>query len=79
MAARRSTIRNLADLAVECLIDEVNVSPKPGLVDRRGSGAHCDMIRRKLAFGVRRDGVRFVEQTNRAVFARRHRSHRTTS
>ena len=43
MAARRSTIRNLADLAVECLIDEVNVSPKPGLVDRRGSGAHCDM------------------------------------
>jgi len=33
----------LADLAVEALIDEADLSPKPGLVDRRGSGAHGDM------------------------------------
>ncbi|MDF0732864.1 triphosphoribosyl-dephospho-CoA synthase [Pseudomonas entomophila] len=33
----------LADLAVEALIDEADLSPKPGLVDRRGNGAHQDM------------------------------------
>ncbi|MHC6225704.1 triphosphoribosyl-dephospho-CoA synthase [Pseudomonas sp. X10] len=33
----------LADLAVEALIDEADLSPKPGLVDRRGSGAHQDL------------------------------------
>ena len=33
----------LADLAVEALIDEADLSPKPGLVDRRSSGAHADM------------------------------------
>jgi triphosphoribosyl-dephospho-CoA synthase len=33
----------LADLAVESLIDEAELSPKPGLVDRRSSGAHSDM------------------------------------
>lgn len=34
---------HLADLAVEALIDEADLSPKPGLVDRRSSGAHSDM------------------------------------
>ena len=33
----------LADLAVEALIDEADLSPKPALVDRRGSGAHSDL------------------------------------
>jgi triphosphoribosyl-dephospho-CoA synthase len=33
----------LADLAVEALIDEADLSPKPGLVDKRGSGAHTDL------------------------------------
>ncbi len=33
----------LADLATEALIDEADLSPKPGLVDRRSSGAHSDM------------------------------------
>ena len=33
----------LADLAVEALIDEADLSPKPGLVDKRGSGAHSDL------------------------------------
>ncbi|MFZ6045719.1 triphosphoribosyl-dephospho-CoA synthase [Pseudomonas sp. CR3202] len=33
----------LADLAVDALIDEADLSPKPALVDRRGSGAHCDL------------------------------------
>ncbi|WDY55636.1 triphosphoribosyl-dephospho-CoA synthase [Pseudomonas sp. PSKL.D1] len=34
---------HLADLAIEALIDEADLSPKPGLVDRRSSGAHSDM------------------------------------
>ena len=34
---------HLADLAVEALIDEAELSPKPGLVDRRSNGAHTDM------------------------------------
>lgn len=33
----------LADLAVDALIDEANLSPKPALVDRRGNGAHSDL------------------------------------
>ncbi|MEG3131428.1 triphosphoribosyl-dephospho-CoA synthase [Pantoea cypripedii] len=33
----------LAQVATDCLIEEVNLTPKPGLVDRRGSGAHHDL------------------------------------
>lgn len=33
----------LAGLATRCLIDEARLSPKPGLVDSRGSGAHHDL------------------------------------
>lgn len=33
----------LARLATDCLLDEARLTPKPGLVDRRGSGAHHDL------------------------------------
>lgn len=33
----------LADLAVQALIDEAELTPKPALVDGRGSGAHRDL------------------------------------
>jgi triphosphoribosyl-dephospho-CoA synthase len=33
----------LADLAVAALVDEAMLTPKPGLVDLRGSGAHRDL------------------------------------
>ena len=33
----------LADAAVEALVDEATLTPKPGLVDLRGNGAHADM------------------------------------
>jgi len=33
----------LADLVVDALIDEADLSPKPALVDRRGNGAHTDL------------------------------------
>ncbi len=35
--------RWLAVVATQCLIDEVRLSPKPGLVDSRGNGAHHDL------------------------------------
>ncbi|MBV6825026.1 triphosphoribosyl-dephospho-CoA synthase [Pseudomonas sp. PD9R] len=38
-----SLAERLADLAVDALIDEADLSPKPALVDRRGSGAHTDL------------------------------------
>lgn len=34
---------HIADLAVESLLDEVHITPKPGLVDRRNTGSHTDM------------------------------------
>ena len=33
----------IADLAVTALRAEADLTPKPGLVDQRGSGAHADM------------------------------------
>ena len=38
-----SRLHQLAQHATDCLIEEVNLTPKPGLVDRRGSGAHQDL------------------------------------
>lgn len=35
--------RHLAVVATHCLLEEANLTPKPGLVDRRGSGAHKDL------------------------------------
>ncbi|ACO77261.1 triphosphoribosyl-dephospho-CoA synthase [Azotobacter vinelandii CA] len=40
---RPSLAERFADLAVGALIDEAELSPKPALVDRRGSGAHRDL------------------------------------
>ncbi|RPE03657.1 triphosphoribosyl-dephospho-CoA synthase [Candidatus Pantoea deserta] len=36
-------IGQLAAIARSCLIDEARLSPKPGLVDSRGNGAHRDL------------------------------------
>jgi len=38
-----SMAQRIAQRAVDALIDEVSLSPKPGLVDRRGNGAHTDL------------------------------------
>ncbi|KQZ86482.1 triphosphoribosyl-dephospho-CoA synthase [Pseudomonas sp. Root562] len=38
-----SLAERLADRAVDALIDEADLSPKPALVDRRGNGAHTDL------------------------------------
>ncbi|MDB6047940.1 MAG: mdcB [Pseudomonas sp.] len=42
-AVALSLADRLADLAVDALIDEADLSPKPALVDRRGNGAHSDL------------------------------------
>jgi triphosphoribosyl-dephospho-CoA synthase len=41
--AKMALCRRLADLAVAALIDEVTLTPKPGLVDLRSRGAHRDL------------------------------------
>ncbi len=41
--AATSTPDVLADLAVRALVEEALLTPKPGLVDRRGPGAHDDL------------------------------------
>jgi triphosphoribosyl-dephospho-CoA synthase len=41
--AQPTLAERLADLAVQALVDEADLSPKPGLVDRRGSGVHSDL------------------------------------
>ncbi len=38
-----SRVSWLAHTASACLIDEARLSPKPGLVDSRGNGAHQDL------------------------------------
>jgi len=41
--AEASLPTRLAARAVQALIEEAELTPKPGLVDRRGSGAHADL------------------------------------
>jgi len=43
LTAAALTSVQIADLAVEAIRAEADLTPKPGLVDQRGSGAHCDM------------------------------------
>jgi triphosphoribosyl-dephospho-CoA synthase len=42
-AATPLTSTSIAELAVAAIRAEADLTPKPGLVDRRGSGAHADM------------------------------------
>ena len=42
-AATRLDPAAIADIAVAAIIAEADLTPKPGLVDQRGSGAHTDM------------------------------------
>lgn len=44
-SVRTATVspEQIADLAVTALHDEADLTPKPGLIDRRGTGAHTDM------------------------------------
>ncbi|TAL95845.1 MAG: triphosphoribosyl-dephospho-CoA synthase [Paraburkholderia sp.] len=48
VAARALSDAQLAAFAVAALIDEAQLTPKPALVDRRGSGAHRDLDLAKM-------------------------------
>ena len=48
--------RRLGALALQALIAEAELTPKPGLVDRRGSGAHSD-----LSLDLMRQSARVLE------------------
>src|SRR6202047_4180668 len=59
--------RQLADLAVDVLIAEALLTPKPALVDRRGSGAHRDLdLARLLRSAHSRHGA-FLEMATVAA------------
>lgn len=45
---KQSLCRNLAETAVCSLIEEVELTPKPGLVDSRNTGAHQDLTIRLM-------------------------------
>ncbi len=38
-----NAVKRIGDLALEAMLIEVSVTPKPGLVDKNNSGAHSDM------------------------------------
>ena len=60
---QRGTIAaQLADLAVNALIEEVTLTPKPALVDQRGAGAHRD-----LSFDLMCHSARSLRHTFTAI------------
>lgn len=62
IAIQPALAERLADLAMQVLIDEADLSPKPGLVDRRGNGAHRD-----LHLGLMHDSARSLWPTFSAM------------
>ncbi|WP_433696452.1 triphosphoribosyl-dephospho-CoA synthase [Paraburkholderia phenoliruptrix] len=56
------TDAELAGYAVTALIEEAELTPKPALVDQRGSGAHCD-----LDLSIMRRSARSLEPTFAAL------------
>ncbi|MBQ7155226.1 MAG: triphosphoribosyl-dephospho-CoA synthase CitG [Synergistaceae bacterium] len=64
MKTKTMTSKDIGRLALEAMLVEVSVTPKPGLVDRKNSGAHSDMgffTFLKSAAGLRRCFDDFAE------------------
>lgn len=59
---RGTLAAQLADLAVNALIEEVTLTPKPALVDQRGAGAHRD-----LSFDLMCHSARSLRHTFTAI------------
>ena len=57
----------LADLAVEVLIAEATLTPKPALVDQRGSGAHHDLDLGRLLRSARSLHGAFLEMATVSI------------
>lgn len=60
----------LADCAVQALRDEARLSPKPALVDARGSGAHADLDLARMLRSARALRRPFVDMAVAAAGAR---------
>ena len=67
---------DIGDLAVAALVDEATLTPKPGLVDARGNGAHRDMTLRLMldsahslhgAFSAMADAGRRARRLDRSL------------
>ncbi|WP_260284882.1 triphosphoribosyl-dephospho-CoA synthase [Peribacillus aracenensis] len=68
--AKEAFSRYAADLAVHSLIEEVELTPKPGLVDRANNGAHQDLtleLMRKSALSLKEtfEQIAFISYGNR--------------
>jgi triphosphoribosyl-dephospho-CoA synthase len=57
----------LADLAIEVLITEAMLTPKPALVDQRGPGAHCDLDLARMIRSARSLHAAFLEMATLAA------------
>jgi triphosphoribosyl-dephospho-CoA synthase len=66
----RVTALQLADLAIEVLITEAMLTPKPALVDQRGSGAHCDLDLARMRRSARSLHAAFLEMATVAAGGR---------
>ena len=61
--------KQLAGLARQALLEEAELTPKPGLVDRRGSGSHTDLSLEKMRRSARTIAPYFAEMAFRAAAA----------
>ena len=59
----------LAGQAVEALLDEARLTPKPGLVDRRGRGAHTDLDLDLMCRSARALAPAFADMAGAARYA----------
>ncbi len=66
-----SRVSWLAHTASACLIDEARLSPKPGLVDSRGNGAHQDLNLALMERSARSCSRPFTRWPSKAGVARR--------
>src|ERR1700728_5059328 len=67
LCARRN--HALAALAEQALIAEAELTPKPGLVDRRGSGSHADLSLDRMRRSARTIAPYFAEMAFEAATA----------
>jgi triphosphoribosyl-dephospho-CoA synthase len=69
LTTTRLTSIEIADLAVAAIKDEADLTPKPGLVDQRGSGAHTDMDLALLHVSADSLRTAFVECASAATYS----------
>ncbi len=68
--AARARAQALADAAVRALRDEARLSPKPALVDARGSGAHADLDLARMLRSAEALRLPFADMARAAAGAR---------